>query len=42
MLYDEILKLADDNTVQLALSFKEGLNKDLSLGMTRYVCRYGT
>ena len=41
MIYDEIIKLAEDNKVQLGVSFKEGINKTLALGMTRYVCRYG-
>lgn len=42
MIYDKIVKLTDNKTVELALSFKEEINKTLALGMTRYVCRYGT
>lgn len=40
--FTKILKLANDEKVELAESFKETLGKELVLGMTRYVCRYGT
>lgn len=42
MEYEKILEIADSGNVELALSFKEEINKKLALGMTRYVCRYGT
>ena len=42
MIYDEILKLTDDNNVQLAVSFKEEINRTMALGMTRYVVRNGS
>lgn len=40
--FNKILKLAADERVELAESFKETIGKELVLGMTRYVCRYGT
>ena len=40
--FNKILALSNDETVELASSFKELLHKELTLGMTRYVCRYGT
>lgn len=40
--FDKILALTEDSKVELASSFKELLHKELTLGMTRYVCRYGT
>lgn len=42
MEFDKILELLDDDKVQLAQSFKNEINKKLALGMTKYVCRYGT
>jgi hypothetical protein len=39
---DKILSLANSESVRLGESFKELLNKELCLGMTRYVCRFGT
>lgn len=42
MEYEKILEIAESGNVELALSFKEEINKKLALGMTRYVCRYGT
>ena len=42
MEYEKILEIADSGNVELALSFKEEINKKLALGMTRYVCRHGT
>lgn len=40
--FDKILSLASDEKVELGSSFKELMHKELCLGMTRYVCRYGT
>lgn len=40
--FDKILELTGDERVELGASFKELLHKELCLGMTRYVCRYGT
>lgn len=39
---EKIIELTDDERVTLGQSMKELLNKELCLGMTRYVCRYGT
>lgn len=41
-IYSKLLELTSDNTVQLASSFKELLGKELVLGQTRHMCRYGT
>lgn len=40
--FDKILALTKDEKVELGSSFKELMHKELCLGMTRYVCRYGT
>lgn len=40
--FQQILKLTQDETVELAEGFRELVNKELFLGQTRYVCRYGT
>lgn len=40
--YNKILDLADGELVKLSDDFKKELHKKLALGMTRYVCRYGT
>jgi len=40
--FEEIIELAGSEVVQLSESFKDDVNKSLCLGMTRYVCRYGT
>lgn len=40
--FDKILTLTADEKVELGRSFKELLNKELMLGMSRYQCRYGT
>lgn len=39
---EKIIELTDDERVTLGQSMKDLLNKELCLGMTRYVCRYGT
>lgn len=39
---EQIIKLTEDDRVELGQSMKELLHKELCLGMTRYVCRYGT
>lgn len=39
---ENILSVTDSSEVTLAESFKELLHKELTFGMTRYVCRYGT
>jgi hypothetical protein len=41
MNYEKILEITNDSKVELAQSFKEVIHKELCLGMTRYVCRYG-
>ena len=40
--YQKVLELAASEQVELASSFKSLLHKELVLGQTRYVCRYGT
>jgi hypothetical protein len=40
--FDKLIELTSDERVELGTSFKELLHKELCLGMTRYVCRYGT
>lgn len=40
--YEKILKLSEDNKVELADSFKDLLHTHIVLGQTRWVCRYGT
>lgn len=39
---NSVLSLTDSSEVTLAESFKELLHKELTFGMTRHVCRYGT
>lgn len=40
--FDKILALTKDERVELGSSIKELMHKELCLGMTRYVCRYGS
>lgn len=40
--FEKVLELTSDSKVELSKNFKELLHKELCLGMTRYVCRYGT
>lgn len=40
--YERVLALVDSEQVGLATSFKSLMHKELCLGQTRYVCRYGT
>lgn len=40
--FNKILAITEDSRVELAASFKELLHKELTLGMTNYVCKYGT
>jgi hypothetical protein len=40
--YEKVLELVDSEQVELATSFKSLLHKELVLGQTRWVCRYGT
>ena len=42
MIFEKILELADNEKVKLAQSFKDEINKRLHLGMSAYVCKYGT
>jgi len=39
---ENILKITSDERVELGVQMKELLNKELCLGMTRWVCRHGT
>lgn len=41
-IYNKLLELTSEDTVELGASFKDLLHKKLVLGQTRYVCRYGT
>lgn len=40
--YSRLMKLANEDTVKLAEGFRELMHKELVLGQTRWVCRYGT
>lgn len=40
--FERVLELSADSRVELSKGFKDLLHKELCLGMTRYVCRYGT
>lgn len=40
--FEKILKLTDNEKVELRHEIKETIHKELCLGMTRYVCRHGT
>lgn len=40
--FDKVLNLTKDQLIDLSLSFKNDLHKELCLGQTRFVCRYGT
>lgn len=40
--FDSIVKITECEAVQLGEEVKSLLNKELCLGMTRYVCRHGT
>lgn len=40
--YEQILAITDGAPIELSDELKALLNKELCLGMTRYVCRYGT
>lgn len=39
---DKVLQYTDSATVQLTDEFKDLISKELVLGQTRYMCRYGT
>lgn len=39
---DKVLSITDSEQVELAENFKKLLHTELTFGMTRYVCRYGT
>ena len=41
-IYDKLLELTDTDTVQLASEFRNSIGKELILGQTRFMCRYGT
>lgn len=40
--FDKVLELTSDARVELGASFKKLLHSKLTLGQTRYACRYGT
>jgi hypothetical protein len=40
--FEKVLKLANDEKVIFGCNLKDLLHKKLTLGQTRYVCRYGT
>lgn len=40
--FEKLLKITENETVELTDSFKNLLSKELVFGQTRYVCRYGT
>lgn len=40
--YDKILTLTQDQQIELAQHFREELHKELVIGQTRFMCRYGT
>ncbi len=40
--FEKILEITSDTKVSLSNEIKETLNKELALGMTRFVCRWGT
>jgi hypothetical protein len=42
MTLDKIKQIAESETVKTGVSFKELIGKELMLGQSRYVCRYGT
>ena len=42
MFLDKIKKVAESENVKIGINFKELINKELMLGQSRYVCRYGT
>lgn len=42
MTLDKIKQIAESETVKTGVSFKELVGKELMLGQSRYVCRYGT
>lgn len=41
-IYDKLLELTDSDTIQLAVDFRKSIGKELVLGQTRFMCRYGT
>jgi len=41
-IYDKLLELTDSETIQLASEFRNSIGKELVLGQTRFMCRYGT
>ena len=40
-IYDKLLELTDSDTIQLAGEFRNSIGKELVLGQTRFMCRYG-
>lgn len=40
--FEKILELTSDSKLSLSSEIKESIHKELALGMTRFVCRYGT
>lgn len=42
MTLDKIKQITESETVKTGISFKDLINKELMLGQSRYVCRYGT
>ncbi len=41
-IYDKLLELTDSDTIQLAGEFRNSIGKELVLGQTDFMCRYGT
>lgn len=41
-IYDKLLELTDSDTIQLAVEFRNSIGKELVLGQTRFMCRYGS